>query len=185
MRRFSFPLVPALALAGVLLAAGLALAGPNGAGGGMGAGKGGGFGAFYSQLSLEQRAAVDAVFARHEQALFDLRQELWARNTELSALMDSGQADEKSVRALTTQIVDLRARQNAELKALREEIAKEAGVTLPPRGMGGACLGEGPGPGAGGGHGHGRGQGHGAGRGQGGWSSGETPNCPVLGGQAQ
>jgi zinc resistance-associated protein len=188
--RSSLLLILSLALAGVFAAEGLSLAGPNGPGlgggmgpgMGMGNGPGGGFGAFYSQLAPEKRQAVDAIFSRHEQTLFDLRQELWARNTELSALMDSGQADEKAVRALTTQIVDLRTRQNVELKALREEISKETGLTLPGRGPAASCCDDGPGSGPG----RGRGKGPGGGRGaQACPPSGAAASCPVIGGADQ
>lgn len=184
MRRVSHPsllLILSLALAGVFAAGGLALAGPNGPG------MGGGFGAFYNQLTPEKRQAVDAIFSRHEQTLFDLRQQLWARNTELSALMDSGQADEKAVRALTTQIVDLRTRQNAELKALREEISRETGLTLPGRGPGASCFDDGPGGASGQerGQGRGRGKGPGAGRGQADCPGPGDASCPVIGGAAR
>ncbi len=174
-----FPLFAILALAAVVFLGGKALAGP---GNGPGPGSGGGFGAFYSQLSPEKRQAVDKIFEGHEQTLFDLRQQLWARNTELSALMDSGKAEETSVRALTTQIVDLRTRQNVELKALHDEISKETGISLTFRGMGGAsCCDDGQGgPG-----GKGMGKGPGAGRGPGDCPLAGTPNCPVLGGQSQ
>ncbi|MBN2140467.1 MAG: periplasmic heavy metal sensor [Desulfovibrionaceae bacterium] len=132
-----------------LLVAGLALAGPYGHGDGPGMGR------IYAQLSPEKQALVDKVMDQHQAKSHDLREKMWAKRTELDALVRSGKAEKKDIQSLVQEMTRLRSEMHTEREALRAELTKETGIEPPRRGLGPGFgerahgFGPGNGPGAG------------------------------------
>lgn len=147
--------ITALAAVLVLSMAALALAGP---GYGRGMGQGGGYhhNGMYSQLTPEKQAAVDAIYAKYEPKFKELRTQMWTKHSTLQAMVNGGNADEKKIAALTSELTDLRDKIGDTRDAMRAEIEKETGiVALNGRGNGRGCSGGDCG------YGQGRGQGRG------------------------
>jgi len=132
-----------------------AIAAPRGGRGPAGAG---------TTLTPEKQAAVEKIVDKHHVKLVELREQIWAKHTELQALSQSGKAEKSDIQSLITDISKLRTAMNAERDAMRAEIEKETGIKSYGRGYhrGGYGMGEGCGfgggdcgPGAGGGKGFG------------------------------
>lgn len=119
-------------------------------------------------FTTEQRAQAAQIFEKHQTKLTELREKLWAKNAELSALSSSGKAEKADIQALIADIGKLRASLGEEQTAIREEMKKAGLGGFGGYGMGygpGACGGYGPGAGRGAGMGMGRGMGYGPGAG--------------------
>jgi zinc resistance-associated protein len=112
-------------------------------------------------LTPEKQAAVSKIVDKHHAKLYELREKIWAKHTELQALSQSGKAERSDIQSLVADIAKLRATMNQERDAMRAEIEKETGITGYGRGYhrgGGMGGGYGPdGCGAGGGMGGGMG----------------------------
>lgn len=129
-------------------------------------------------LTPEKRAAVQKIFESHQDKLYELREQIWAKHAELQALSTSGKAEKADIQALIGDITKLRSAMHKERLAMRGEIEKETGVKAfgpggSHRGLGGCgygpcCDDGGCAPGAGyHGKGFGRGMGQGMGQGMG------------------
>ena len=117
----------ALALAAVLGLAGMASAQGHMAGGpGMQGGH------MYG-LTPEKQAAAQKIYAEHGAATAQLRQQLFAKQSELNAQLYGGAADDKKVQALTKEIGDLNAKLLEAQVAMKRQLAKEG---IPAMGMG-------------------------------------------------
>lgn len=118
-----------LALAAVLGLAGLASAqGPAGPGMGMNGGYGmmGGHGmGMLPNLSPEKQAVVQKLYADYHTTTAPVRQQLLAKQSELSALYYGGTADTKKFQALSREIGDLNASLYQAQANLRNQLAKE------------------------------------------------------------
>lgn len=133
-----FPRTFVLAGMAVLLSASLALAQPaahdhgsDQAGGQVQA----------QALTPEQQAKLDTIMAEHRAKTFALRQDIWAKQTELNALSNNPNTKPERISQLVNEIKDLRARQYNEREAFQATLQKEG---LP---MGyGNCAGFGGGP---------------------------------------
>lgn len=151
-----------LALAAVLGLAGLASA-QNHMMGSAGAGMAnGGNGTMYghgmampANLSPEKQAAVQKLYTDLNAATGPVRQQLYAKQSELNALYYSGTTDTKKFQALSREIGDLNAKLYEAQANLRTQLAKE-GVPASAMAMGGHHMGM-----AGGGHMGGAGMGMG------------------------
>lgn len=147
--------ITALAAVLVLSLAAMAVAGP-----GYGRGHGGGYhhNGVYSQLTPEKQAAVDSIYNKYEPKFDELRTQMWTKHATLQALVNGGNADEKKIAGLTSELTKLRDQMWDTRNAMRAELEKETGiVAYNGRGQGRGC--------AGGdcGYGQGRGQGRGQG----------------------
>lgn len=158
-------LMLSLALVAVLGLAGMAYAQYHMMGG-PGAGMPGGqaMGTMYN-LPPEKQAAVQKLYSEHNQATESLRQQLFAKQSELNTLYYSGSADTGKVQTLSREIGDLNAKLYSAQVSLRKQLTKEG---VPAYGMG---------HGAGYGMGHGMGMGMGMGHGMGMGSNGAGMNC--------
>ncbi len=128
-----------LALAAVLGFAGLASAQshtPNVQEHGMGMGATGGH--MYG-LTPEKQAAAQKIYAEHNAATAQLRQQLFAKQSELNAQLYGGATDDKKVQALTKEIGDLNARLFESQVNLKRQLAKEGIPAMGGMGMGGGC----------------------------------------------
>lgn len=119
-------------------------------------------------LTPEKQAAVEKIVDKHHVKLVELREQIWAKQTELQALSRSGKAERSDIQSLVNEISKLRTATNAERDAMRAEIEKETGIKAFGRGFH-----------RGGGFGPGAGMGYGAGEGCPGLNSGD---CPAGGG---
>lgn len=129
--------------------------GPGGYGpGGYGPGgcPGWGNGAQAQNLTPEQQQKFDQLFEAHQKRTFALRQDIWAKETELNALSGNPNTKPERISQLVNELKDLRAKMFTERESFQSALRKE-GL---PAGLANC----GQGRGFGGGHG-----GHGAGRG--------------------
>ncbi|WP_051693980.1 periplasmic heavy metal sensor [Desulfohalovibrio reitneri] len=78
-------------------------------------------------LTTEQQKTFDQIIDKHQEKLFQLRQDIWAKRTQLDALTRSGQADPGKVEQLTTEISDLRGQLFQERQAMRRELNQKLG----------------------------------------------------------
>ena len=148
-----------LALSGlaVLITAALAFAQPGMGRGGYGPGgygpggcPGWGNGVQAQNLTPEQQQKFDQLFEAHQKRTFALRQDIWAKKTELNALSGNPNTKPERISQLVNELKDLRAKMFAERESFQSALKKE-GL---PAGLA-ACGGQGRG--FGGGHGAGRG----------------------------
>lgn len=79
-------------------------------------------------LTPEKQAAVEKIVDKHHVKLVELREQIWAKQTELQALSRSGKAERSDIQSLISDISKLRTAMNAERDALRAEIEKETGI---------------------------------------------------------
>jgi Spy/CpxP family protein refolding chaperone len=115
-------IISLIAVMAVILTGSLAIARPWGGGPNSGYGPG-----RQANLSPEKAAAVQAIVDKHREAVFELREKLWAKNAELDAWSASGKATRQDVQELTSEITTLRTRLREQRRATAEEIAKETG----------------------------------------------------------
>lgn len=103
-------------------------------------------------LTPEKQAAVEKIVDKHHVKLVELREQIWAKQTELQALSRSGKAERSDIQSLISDISKLRTATNTERDAMRAEIEKETGIKAFGRGFhrsGGPGAGMGMGMGAG------------------------------------
>ncbi len=93
--------------------------------------------AAYNQLTPEKQQQVQSIFKKYEDTFQTLRNQQWAKRTELNALVDSGKADKDSIHALVKELGEIKAKVYAEHKKMAEELEKETGLTFPAMGQGG------------------------------------------------
>lgn len=87
-------------------------------------------------LSPEKLAAVRNIYNEYYQATAPLRQQLYARHSELSAQLYGGNTDDKRVQVLTRDISDLNAKLFENQVNLRRRLVRE-GVPIGTYGHGG------------------------------------------------
>lgn len=158
--------ITALAAVLVLSMAAWSFAGPGYGRGGCG-GPGAGSNSAYSQLSPEKQAAVDKIFEKYAGQMSELRTAMWTKHSVLQAMVNGGEANEKKIGKLTSEITQLRDQMFTVRQQMSDELVKETGITV-GRGFG-ACpqFGQNDCPGGGSGRGYhgesGRGRGMGMG----------------------
>lgn len=131
-----------LALAALLGLANLASAqGPMMGGPGMMGGYGYGMG-MISGLTPEKQAAVQKLYTDYSLATEPVRQQLFAKQSELNTLYYSGTTDTAKVQALAREIGDLNTKLYSAQANLRKQLAAE-GVPASGMGMGGMGMGMG------------------------------------------
>jgi len=92
------------------------------------AGPRGGKGQGHYQLSAEQRASIQKIVDAHQDQLYDLREKIWAKHTELQALSNSGKAEKADIQALVNDISKLRDSLHKERLAIGADIEKQTGL---------------------------------------------------------
>lgn len=134
--------------AAVLLAAMLCVGGAAWAQMGPGMMYGGGRGA--SALTADQQAAAQKIYTQHYQATEKTRQQLYAKTSELNALLYGQKTDDKRIQTLSREVSDLRGKLFEDGVQMRRQLIK-AGVPVMGMGMGGGrSMGYGGGMGYGG-----------------------------------
>jgi len=124
---------------------------------GPGGGRGNGNGpAYYQALAPEKQAAVAKIMDEHQAKMFSLREDLWAKQTELDALKGN---DTKRIQALVNEMKDIHTKMYTEREALRQKLEAEGVVMGGPGMMGGQGRGGRGGCGGAGGYGPCGGQG--------------------------
>lgn len=121
----SLALVAVLGLAGMASAQGHMMGGPGMTGGhGMG---------MMNNMTPEKQAAVQKIYSDFSMSTEPLRQQLFAKQSELNVLYYNGSADTTKVQTLTREIADLNAKLYSAQVNLRKQLAKEG---VPASGMG-------------------------------------------------
>jgi len=115
---------------------------------GQGYGRGGcpGYGSgAYNQLTPEKQAAVDKIFESYRPKFTELRNEMWTKHATLQAMVNGGEADEKKIGKLTSELTELRDTMWNMREKMAVELEKETGI----KGFGARSYGRGcPGGGA-------------------------------------
>lgn len=124
--------IPALAAVLVLSMAAFAVAGPGpgpgrGCPGGCG-GPGNGPRAAFSQLTPEKQAEARAVMDKYEPEFETIRNHIWAKRSVLQAMINGGQADEKAITKLITDISSLRNKMRDLRAARADELVQATGI---------------------------------------------------------
>jgi len=88
----------------------------------------GGRGAVQNKLTTEQRATIQKIVDAHQDKMYELREKIWAKHTELQALSTSGKAEKSDIQSLVADISKLRDAMNKERLAMRAEIEKQTGL---------------------------------------------------------
>lgn len=123
--------------AAVLLAAMLCAGGPAWAQMGPGMMYGGGWGGRgASALTADQQAAAQKIYTQHYQATEKTRQQLYAKTSELNALLYGQKTDDKRIQTLSKEVSDLRGKLFEDGVQMRRQLIK-AGVPVMGMGMGG------------------------------------------------
>ncbi|WP_027723186.1 Spy/CpxP family protein refolding chaperone [Maridesulfovibrio zosterae] len=92
--------------------------------------------AAYNQLTPEKQQQVQAIIKKYENSFESLKNQQWAKRTELNALVDSGKADKETIHTLVKELSDIRDKVYAEHKKMSDELEKETGLTFPIMGKG-------------------------------------------------
>jgi zinc resistance-associated protein len=155
-------LVTLLAVASLIALSAVAFAAP----------RGGRAAAAKDVLTPEKQAAVQQIFEAHQDKLYELREQIWAKHAELQALTASGKAERGDIQSLIGDITKLRTAMHQERQAIRKEIETKTGIKgFGPggfhRGFGGYGYGGCGGDGGCGFQGKGSGRGMGPGQGMG------------------
>ncbi|WP_187170417.1 Spy/CpxP family protein refolding chaperone [Salidesulfovibrio onnuriiensis] len=129
-------IIPALSIVALLAMAAMSFAGPGYNQGRGGCGYANGGFAFYDNLTPEKQKAVDVIVDKYRTQQQDLRDQLWAKQATLEAMINGGNADEAKITKLIGQMRDIRTKMGANRDAMRAELEKETGIVLPNRGCG-------------------------------------------------
>lgn len=84
-------------------------------------------------LTPEQQAKLDKIMSAYNKKTHALREDIWAKRTELNALSANPNTKPERISQLVAELKSLRAKQYAEHEALNETLRKEG---LPQVGMG-------------------------------------------------
>jgi len=129
------------ALAAVLV---MAMSAVSFAGPGYGRGcDGSGPGVGYSQLTPEKQAAVDKIVDSYSKQFTELRDQMWTKRATLEAMVNGGNADEKKIGSLVSDISGLRTKMRDLRDKMSDELEAETGIAGFARGA--SCPGFGPG----------------------------------------
>ena len=90
----------------------------------------------FEQLTPEKQQEVKAIFKKHQDELQTIKTQMWAKRTELNALVDSGKADHKTITKLVKEMTELRTKNYNLRVQLNEEIETATGIEMPIRGCG-------------------------------------------------
>ncbi|NDV21132.1 Spy/CpxP family protein refolding chaperone [Desulfovibrio sp. JC022] len=91
----------------------------------------------FEQLTPEKQLEVKAIFQKHQDEFQTIKTQMWAKRTELNALVDSGKADQKTISKLVKEMVELRTKGYDLRKQVNEELEAATGIDMPMRGFGG------------------------------------------------
>ncbi|CCO22508.1 Spy/CpxP family protein refolding chaperone [Maridesulfovibrio hydrothermalis] len=114
----------------------LATAGAAMARGGYQNGKQYSKGHIFSQLTPQKQQQVEAIFNKYETKLETIKSQMWAKRTELNALVNSGNADTKTIKTLVSDISGLRNQNFSLRKQISSEIEQATGIVMPVGGQG-------------------------------------------------
>lgn len=89
-------------------------------------------------LPPEKQAAAQKIYAEHNAATAQFKQQLFAKQSELNLQLYGGATDDKKVQALTKEIGDLNAKLIEAQANLARQLAKEG---IPAMGSGMGCCG--------------------------------------------
>ena len=80
------------------------------------------------EMTPENRVAIERIVESHQERLYELREKLWAKHTELQALSVSGKGERSDIQGLISDISALRQSIHQERKAIRAEVEKQTGL---------------------------------------------------------
>lgn len=134
--------VAVLVALGVFALAAVAYAGPH-RGNGHGQGWGRGYcGQGYQTLTPEQQEKADAIAQQFFKGTQSLRQEIYAKQAELEALLASGETNQRRIDSTIDELTALRGQLMKKRVEFRQQMAGETGFRI-PMGHGGRGMGMG------------------------------------------
>jgi len=77
------------------------------------------------ELTPEQRAKLDTLMTEHRRQMFESRQDIWAKQTELDALSRNPNTTPERITQLVNELKGLRAKQFNERESFRATLQKE------------------------------------------------------------
>ena len=122
-----------MALAGTAMAQGGYHGGNQGGGyaNGPGFGPCAGVGQLFSQLTPEKQQAVKAIFDKYDEQFRSIKTQMWAKRTELRALVASGKAEKKDITSLVSSMAALKDKNYNLRKQVSDEIEQTTGIAMP------------------------------------------------------
>ncbi|SMF00897.1 periplasmic heavy metal sensor [Desulfovibrio gilichinskyi] len=101
----------------------------------------GGNWAALNQLAPEKQQLAQEIISKYETTFRTLKNEQWAKRTELDALVNSGKADKATIHAMVKDLSDVREKMFTTHQKMADELEQVTGLVVPgpgngPRGMG-------------------------------------------------
>ncbi|WP_027723187.1 periplasmic heavy metal sensor [Maridesulfovibrio zosterae] len=91
----------------------------------------------FDQLTPEKQHEAAAIFKKFENKFEPIKSQIWAKRTELNALVNSGAAEKDDITALVGDLTILRDKDYKLRKQLSEEIEQVTGIAMPVRSFAG------------------------------------------------
>ena len=85
----------------------------------------------YQNLTPEAQATLNKLRDEHYQKVSPLREQLWAKQTELNALSGNPAVKPEEIKKLVAEISALRSQMTKERQAFRTQVSKETGIANP------------------------------------------------------
>lgn len=85
------------------------------------------WGGFYNSLTPEKQQAVTRMVEENRKQMFELRQNIWAKQTELQAAVSAQNPDQKTVKQLTGEVVALQDQMYTQQQEFHAKLEKETG----------------------------------------------------------
>lgn len=91
----------------------------------------------FGQLTPEKQQEVKAIFQKHDKQIRSIQNQMWAKRTELQALVESGKAEKKDITSLVNEMAELKDKQFTLRNQVSDEIEQATGIAMPVFGCGG------------------------------------------------
>lgn len=91
----------------------------------------------FDQLTPEKQQQVKAVFDKYEDKFHAIKSQMWAKRTELNALVDSGKAEKKDITSLVSEMTTLKDKSYKLRNQVSDEIEQATGIAMPGPRFGG------------------------------------------------
>lgn len=82
-------------------------------------------------IPLEKQQSFASLMRQHQDKMRPLQEQIWTKQTALSALSGNAKVEPKEITALVNELSSLHNQANAENKAFADRVKKETGFDLP------------------------------------------------------
>ncbi len=91
----------------------------------------------FNQLTPEKQQQVKSIFDKYSDKFQAIKNQMWAKRTELNALVASGNAGKKDITSLVNEMTTLKDKSYNLRKQVSDEIEQATGIAMPRGGFGG------------------------------------------------